>query len=106
MAFLSNQKVPPVEEYWTYPPFSAKIDEYGNIFARGAQDMKPVGMQYLGAIRALKSKGITQLKRTIYLTYVPDEETGGDFGMSPFVQSDFFKKMDVGFGLDEGLQNL
>ncbi|XP_055301120.1 aminoacylase-1-like isoform X2 [Sitodiplosis mosellana] len=94
--------VPVAVEFWTYPPFSAKIDESGNIYARGAQDMKPVGMQYLGAIRALKRKGINQLKRTIHLTYVPDEETGGEFGMAPFVQSDRFKKLNIGVALDEG----
>ena len=30
------------------------MDEHGNIFARGSQDMKCVGMQYLEAIRLLK----------------------------------------------------
>ncbi|XP_031629265.1 aminoacylase-1-like [Contarinia nasturtii] len=93
--------VPAAEEYWTHPPFAAEIDENGNIYARGAQDMKSVGMQYLAAARALKRKGIIQLKRTIHLTYMPDEEVSG-FGMGPFVESDAFKKMNVGFGLDEG----
>lgn len=32
--------------------------------------MKSVGMQYLGAINALKSKGV-RLKRTIHVTFVP-----------------------------------
>lgn len=94
--------VPVLEEYWTYPPFGAKIDKNGKIYARGAQDMKSIGMQYLGAIRALKRKNIKQLKRTIHLSYVPDEEDTGEFGMDPFVKSDFFKNMNVGFGLDEG----
>lgn len=94
--------VPVSEEHWTHPPFRAEIDENGNIYARGAQDMKSVGMQYMAAIRALKRKGTTQLKRTVYLTYVPDEEKGGFYGMSPFVESDAFKEMNVGFVLDEG----
>lgn len=64
--------------------------------------MKPVGMQYLAAIRALKRKGIERLKRTIHLTYVPDEETGGEFGMQAFVKSDEFKSLNVGCALDEG----
>lgn len=63
--------VPVFEEFWTHPPFGANIDADGKIFARGAQDMKCVGTQYLGAIRALKRSGIKQLKRTIHLTYVP-----------------------------------
>lgn len=94
--------VPAVEKYWNYPPFRAMVDENGNIYARGSQDMKSIGMLYLAAIRSLKAKGIKQLRRTVHLTYVPDEETGGYFGMSPFVKGEFFKKMNVGFGLDEG----
>ncbi|XP_031625236.1 aminoacylase-1A-like [Contarinia nasturtii] len=94
--------VPVAEEYWEHPPFAAKMDEYGNIYARGSQDMKSVGMQYLAAARALQLKGITQPKRTIHLTYMPDEEVGGYLGMGPFVASDAFKKMNVGFTLDEG----
>lgn len=94
--------VPVAEKYWTYPPFSAHIDENGNIYARGTQDCKSIGMQYLAAIRAMKRKGIKQLKRTIHLTYVPDEETGARFGMRYFVESDKFKSLNVGCALDEG----
>lgn len=64
--------IPAIEEYWTYPPFDAKIDAAnGDIYARGAQNMKSIGMQYLAAIRALKRNGIKQLKRTIHIVYVP-----------------------------------
>lgn len=98
--------VPVAEEYWNYPPFGAHIDERGNIYARGTQDMKSVGMQYLAAIRAIKRKGIKQLKRTIHLTYVPDEETAGKFGMQAFVKSDAFKRLNVGCALDEGYPSL
>lgn len=62
--------VPVFPENWTHPPFAAEIDAEGKIFARGAQDMKCVGMQYLAAIRALRKDGVT-LKRTIHLLYVP-----------------------------------
>lgn len=62
--------VPVFEEFWKHSPFAAEIDEIGRIYARGAQDMKSVGMQYLGAIKSLKDKGI-QLKRTIHVVYVP-----------------------------------
>lgn len=58
------------QEKWTYKPFSAHIDEKGNIYARGAQDMKCVGIQYLEAIRRLKQRNIT-LRRTLHLTFVP-----------------------------------
>lgn len=94
--------VPVSEEYWTHPPFNAEIDENGNIFARGAQDMKSIGMLYLAAIRSLIRKGVDQLKRTIHITYMPDEEDGGFLGMDKFVKTNEFKEMNVGFGLDEG----
>lgn len=65
--------VPVFEEYWTHPPFGAEIDESGRIFARGSQDMKCVGMQYLAAIRALKKNSI-KLRRTIHAVYVPGKK--------------------------------
>lgn len=60
------------QEKWTYKPFSAHIDDKGNIYARGAQDMKCVGIQYLEAVRRLKQRNIT-LRRTLHLTFVPGE---------------------------------
>lgn len=95
--------VPVFADKWTHPPFAAEIDESGKIYARGSQDMKCVGMQYLAAIRALKRDGIQQLKRTIYLTFVADEEVGGFHGMRPFVKTDVFKSMNVGIAIDEGI---
>lgn len=94
--------VPVFEEYWTHPPFAAEMDENGDIYARGAQDMKCDGMQYLAAIRALKRQGINRLKRNVYISFVSDEETGGLHGMAGFVKTDAFKKMNLAFVLDEG----
>ncbi|XP_017003020.2 aminoacylase-1 [Drosophila takahashii] len=93
--------VPVYPDKWTHDPFAADIDEEGRIFARGTQDMKSVGTQYLGAIRLLKASGF-QPKRTVYVTFVPDEEIGGILGMAVFVKADYFKQMNVGFSLDEG----
>lgn len=94
--------VPVFEESWTHPPFGAEIDEEGRIFARGAQDMKCVGMQYLAAIRLLKKEGI-QLKRTFVIMWVPDEEIGGKLGMRQFVKTADFRALNIGFSLDEGI---
>ncbi|XP_041982810.1 aminoacylase-1A-like [Aricia agestis] len=96
--------VPVFEKSWTYPPFSAHIDGEGRIYARGSQDMKCVGMQYLEAVRRLKAEGV-KLKRTLHLSYVPDEEIGGHDGMQKWVLTDSFKALNVGFALDEGLAN-
>lgn len=62
--------VPVFEDKWTYPPFGADIDSEGRIYARGSQDMKCVGVQYLAAVRALKKEGVT-FKRTIHMIFVP-----------------------------------
>uniref|UniRef100_A0A6M2DD42 N-acyl-aliphatic-L-amino acid amidohydrolase n=1 Tax=Xenopsylla cheopis TaxID=163159 RepID=A0A6M2DD42_XENCH len=94
--------VPVFEDSWTYPPFSAHVDETGKIFARGSQDMKSVGIQFLEAVRRLKKEGL-RLKRTVHVSFVPDEEIGGYDGMGLFVKSKEFQNLNVGVSLDEGM---
>ncbi|KDP47023.1 hypothetical protein JCGZ_10750 [Jatropha curcas] len=99
----SHTDVVPVEQdKWDYPAFGAQLDSNGNIYARGSQDMKCVGMQYLEAIRRLKSSGYQPL-RSIYVAFAPDEEIGGHDGAEKFADSDIFNSMNVGVVLDEGL---
>ncbi|KAK9944432.1 hypothetical protein M0R45_010002 [Rubus argutus] len=94
--------VPAEHDKWAHPPFSAHVDPHGKIYARGSQDMKCVGMQYLEAIRRLKASGFKPT-RTVYLSFVPDEEIGGHDGAEKFAESDIFKALNVGIVLDEGL---
>ncbi|EFH55809.1 hypothetical protein ARALYDRAFT_345276 [Arabidopsis lyrata subsp. lyrata] len=104
-AVLLNSHVDVVtfeEEKWTHPPLGAEIDEEGKIYARGTQDMKSVGMQYLEAIRKLKASGFEPL-RSVYVTFVPDEVIGGVDGVAKFVESETFKNMNIAIVLDEGL---
>ncbi|KAG8228959.1 hypothetical protein J437_LFUL007710 [Ladona fulva] len=89
-------------DMWTHDPFSAHKDANGNIYARGSQDMKCVGIQYIEAVKRLKSNNI-QLKRTIHMSFMPDEEIGGTDGMKKFVRTEDFRKLNVGFALDEGI---
>ncbi|CAG8660457.1 44459_t:CDS:2 [Gigaspora margarita] len=96
--------VPVFEEKWSCKPFEACKLDNGDIVARGSQDMKCVGASYLEAIRYLKDQD-QQPCRTIHLSYVPDEEIGGEDGMKLFVKSNDFKKLNVGFVLDEGIAN-
>lgn len=100
----SHTDVVPAEHHkWAHPPFDAHVDpSSGHIYARGSQDMKNVGLQYLEAIRRLQESGFNPL-RTIYLSFVPDEEIGGHDGAEKFADSDIFRKMNVGIVLDEGL---
>lgn len=78
--------------------------------------MKCVGIQQLDAVRRLQARGYSQLKRTVYLSFVPDEELGGALGMRPFVTGKLpdgvgnppegipnFAQLNIGFCLDEGL---
>uniref|UniRef100_A0A0D3H224 N-acyl-aliphatic-L-amino acid amidohydrolase n=1 Tax=Oryza barthii TaxID=65489 RepID=A0A0D3H224_9ORYZ len=67
-----------------------------------AASTRCVGMQYLEAIRRLRSAGFIP-DRNIYLTFVPDEEIGGHEGIEAFVASKEFKDMNIGLVLDEGL---
>ncbi|KAL4709645.1 hypothetical protein ACJJTC_007376 [Scirpophaga incertulas] len=93
--------VPVFENSWKYPPFEARLVD-GVVYGRGVQDMKSVGIQYIEAVRRLKEKG-DRFKRTIHLSFVPDEEIGGHSGMGEFVKTDDFKNLNVGFALDEGI---
>uniref|UniRef100_A0A8D3ECM9 N-acyl-aliphatic-L-amino acid amidohydrolase n=1 Tax=Scophthalmus maximus TaxID=52904 RepID=A0A8D3ECM9_SCOMX len=96
--------VPVFQEHWKYDAFSAFRDAEGNIYARGSQDMKCVTIQYIQAVRRLKAEGRKPM-RTVHLMFVPDEEVGGNKGMETFVKHPEFKKLNIGFALDEGLAN-
>ncbi|XP_026315758.1 aminoacylase-1-like [Hyposmocoma kahamanoa] len=99
----SHMDVVPADENdgWTNPPFSGYLDSEGVIWGRGTQDMKSVGIQYYIALKRLKAKNITLL-RDVYMTLMPDEETGGKHGMIPFLASEEFKSMNVAVEMDEG----
>lgn len=96
--------VPAESDKWIHPPFSAHRTINGNIYARGAQDDKCIGVQYLEAIRNLKSRSFVPL-RTIHISYVPEEEIGGFDGMMKFADSLEFRDLNLGFALDEGQAN-
>ena len=69
------------------------------------QDTKCIGLQYLEAIRELKNSGF-EPTRTVYLSFVPDEEIGGNDGAEMLANSAVFEKMNVAFVLDEGGHHL
>ena len=72
--------VPADVEAWTVPPFGAVRSPDGKIYGRGTQDMKCVCMQYIEAIRKLNATDSEwRPERSIYLTFVPDEEIGGKY---------------------------
>ncbi|XP_063610037.1 aminoacylase-1B-like [Penaeus indicus] len=96
--------VPVFPEHWKYDPFGAHKDEAGDIYGRGTQDMKCVGIQYLEALKRLKAMGDEKGRflRSVHLSFVPEEELGGLQGMGRLVQTETFRRMNVGVALDEG----
>jgi aminoacylase len=88
---------------WTVPPFDA-LRKDGKIFGRGTQDMKCVCVQYITAIRKIRALNPTwQPERSIYLSFVPDEEVGGG-GMAAFLESECYRNLPgIAMALDEGL---
>ena len=55
---------------WKYPPFDAHKDPKGNIYARGATDMKSKTIAQLEAIRRLQADGFEPL-RTVVVSVIP-----------------------------------
>jgi len=95
--------VPVYEEHWKHDPFAAVKEPNGDIYARGTQDMKSVGIQHIEAIYKLKVEQKLRFKRTIHLCFIADEEIGGHDGMAKYVLSQEFKQLNIGLALDEGL---
>ena len=95
--------VPAATEDWTVDPF-AGIRQEGRIYGRGTQDMKCVCIQYIEALRKLHAVHPRyRPTRSIYLTFVPDEEIGGS-GMAAVLSSEFYKSLPgIAVALDEGL---
>ena len=96
--------VPALVDDWTVPPFSG-VRRNGNVYGRGTQDMKCVCIQYVEAIRKIHAAYPDfQPTRSIYLTFVPDEEVGGS-GMAAFLESSLYKTTlpGIALALDEGL---
>ncbi|KAF6199958.1 hypothetical protein GE061_006256 [Apolygus lucorum] len=91
--------VPVNEASWTFKPFDA-VKEHGRIYGRGSQDTKNTAIQYIESLTRLKREKFLP-NRTIHITFTPDNEIGGYEGMGQFVKTDVFKKMNVGFAIDE-----
>mmetsp|Transcript_16295 Transcript_16295/g.21427 ORF Transcript_16295/g.21427 Transcript_16295/m.21427 type:complete len:429 (+) Transcript_16295:102-1388(+) len=98
--------VPVMREHWDVDPWEA-VEKDGKIYGRGTQDMKCVCAQYILAVARMVRYSKVELDRTIYLSFVPDEEIGGADGMSALISCEQFKsiKDNVGIALDEGLAN-
>jgi acetylornithine deacetylase/succinyl-diaminopimelate desuccinylase-like protein len=86
LVLLHHMDVVPAEaEKWKYPPYSGTVVD-GEVWGRGAQDCKSLGVIELIAFLLLKREGI-QPKRDIVYMATADEETGGKWGVGWLFQN-------------------
>lgn len=92
--------VPADEEFWQEDPFSGAVRD-GDIWGRGALDMKTLGIVHLQAFLALHRSGVRPDRDVIFLA-VADEEAGGFYGAGWLIENRPQLFDDVGFLLNEG----
>lgn len=91
--------VPADPARWPVEPFSAVIKE-GELWGRGAIDMKGLGVIHLYAFLTLLRQNV-QRSRDVILMAVPDEEAGGGLGTRWMIQN-HYAELDPEYVLDEG----
>lgn len=100
MMLCNHTDVVPVEEkYWDYPPFGGVVED-GNVYGRGAVDMKGCGVMQLMAFLLLHRQR-APLMRDLVFCAVPDEEMGSQWGMN-WLCENRPDLVDVEFELSEG----
>jgi len=76
--------VPAVATDWRQPPFAGVIAD-GELWGRGALDMKSSGAMYLAAVRAYARSG-RRPARDVVIAFTADEEAGSRLGMAWLVK--------------------
>ncbi|MCB0340917.1 MAG: M20/M25/M40 family metallo-hydrolase [Pseudobdellovibrionaceae bacterium] len=100
---LAHQDVVPVGDAkkWEHPPFSG-ADADGFIWGRGTLDDRSTLLAQLEAIRLLLKEG-RRPRRSIYLAYGHDEESGGSDGAAKIAEEFQTQGIHFDWVLDEGL---
>ena len=97
---LNHMDVVPADAAnWKHSPFSGQLID-GEIWGRGAMDMKGLGVIELYAMVALKQAGVHLTRDVIFLSE-PDEETGGGDG-ARWMIAHHYQELDPEYVLDEG----
>jgi carboxypeptidase PM20D1 len=93
--------VPPGDlSLWEHGPFSGTISQ-GFIHGRGCQDIKITLVSVLAATERLLEQGFVP-KRSVFLAFGGDEETGGTRGAATIAGILAGRNLKPGFLLDEG----
>ena len=101
LLLLSHLDVVPADpQHWTMPPFGAQV-KHGEMYARGAVDTKPLGVEELFALIALHESG-QPLSRDVVFLATPDEEAGGQQGVGWILAHRPDLIHHVGFVINEG----
>jgi acetylornithine deacetylase/succinyl-diaminopimelate desuccinylase-like protein len=110
IVLLNHIDVVPAEaKDWEHPPFKGEIHD-GELWGRGALDMKDMGIAELEAMLMLKREGV-KLDRDIIFLGTPDEEVGGAHGAQwvkehrPDVVKDAEFLLNEGFGIEVDKSN-
>ena len=77
--------VPADADDWQVPPFSGEIQD-GQLWGRGAVDMKDFDAMLLSTVRARARAGVVP-GRPLVLCFTADEEAGGHKGAGPLVEA-------------------
>ena len=105
MMLMAHQDVVPVapgtEGDWQAPPFAGEIRD-GYVWGRGAWDDKGNLLAIMEAVEALAAQGFKP-RRTIWLAFGHDEETGGERGAKRIAELLASRGVRLEFVLDEGL---
>jgi len=91
--------VPADKTRWSVDPFAAVI-RGGDLWGRGAMDMKGIGIAHLLAFLRLKRERVP-IDRDVILMAVPDEEVGGGTG-ARWMLTNHYAELDPEYVLDEG----
>lgn len=86
-----------------YNPWSGEIRD-GQVFGRGASDMKGGDCAALMSVKFLKDMGYDP-KGSVVLNYVSDEERGGEFGVLPLLREGLLKG-DFGISMEPTDMNM
>ena len=100
LLLLNHLDVVPVDrKAWKVDPFAAVIVN-GEIWGRGAMDMKGIAIQQIVALVTLKKAGITPARDIVMLS-TADEENNGTYGIRWMIDN-HFADIDAEYVLDEG----